>query len=261
MKIQTLNRRTLFLFAGLLSAIMVSVFAFAHVRSDHDAQADQNICGDAEVSSIDGSVTGSTTDCVVPLPLLTPPQVAALFIGFYVDKHTHADHAASTENEEFQTETMGYLGVDYAAAQSRLEDFSTEGPYRLVDTDDFSTRYIETIPEDAFGTSFEAMIAAVRGFLQAGEKNCPSCKTLSIPSPASYLPNDNWSSADRVHFALGLETPSPDVPGALRSGLGAFTFDGNGTLTAYAFQEYNFSSYGTEDLIADLSLMSEGLRD
>lgn len=64
MKIQTLKLRTVFLFAGLLSAMMVSVFAFAHVRSDHDAQAAQNICGDAGVASVDRGVTGSTIECV-----------------------------------------------------------------------------------------------------------------------------------------------------------------------------------------------------
>jgi hypothetical protein len=67
MKVQTLKPRTLFLFAGLLSAIIVSVFAIAHVRSDHDAQAAQDICGEAGVASVDSGVTGSTIECV-PAP-------------------------------------------------------------------------------------------------------------------------------------------------------------------------------------------------
>ncbi len=132
----------------------------------------------------------------------------------------------------------------------KAEAFPWSRPIRVLSWSEMDVLY-DRDHADGEAEIVDARTRAVLEVLRGVAMNEASALEKEKKLQAPFPPSAGLNADDRILFVLGLETCTPGGdPHLLRSVLGCFWFSGNGPYLAGAIQQYDFTHFGTKDMVS-----------
>ena len=171
-------------------------------------------------------------------------RLAIVLFGFFNNEDPHS----------FNPSPIGYVSVNretvYRALARKANAVAWSSPIRVLSWAELNVLYDREFPDAdrALATSrLQKALEVLHGVAMNEVSVLEKEKKLEAPLP----PSAGLNADDRILFVVGLETCTPGGdPHLLRSVLGCFWFSGDGPYLAGAIQQYDFSHFGTKDMVA-----------